>query len=866
LKKQITLFFILLVSVLPALAKHIAGGEMTYTYLGTGSSATKGLYRITLKLYRDCDSDGAQLDAAARITIYPAGSTVFEFNQDVRLDRIETVRKSKPDACINNPPEICYQIAYYNATVELAFLPKGYVVSYQRCCRVDDIFNITQSEDVGVTYTTSIPGTADVATGPANSTPVFNTSDTVIICSNNYFTYDFGASDADNDQLEFKFANAFDGATMDWPMPDTANAPPYKTVAYNFGFSAQSPLGPNVTIDPITGFISGVAPVQGVYALTVTVVERRNGSILNIHRKDLHLLVSNCSIAKAELNSNYINCEGSTLSFQNLSNSPLIKSYNWDFGISTAVDDTSILSNPAYTYSLPGEYTVRLITNKNDICSDTAYATAKIWPGFTANFNAVQTCVGVPFAFNDSSKTVYGSLNKWHWDFGDASVSTDTSSLKNSSYIYSTKGTYSVTLIAGSDRGCLDTLVKSILVDDKPYLKISGDTIMCTQDGALRLNAIGTGTYQWTGENIIGSSTVQNPLVSPTVPTRYNVTVTQAPGCINIASVFVDVRSFVSLDAGNDTTICLGDSILLNPISDGISYAWTPISTVTSPTLKKTWARPTETTRYAVLAKIGTCQALDGFVVTTVPYPAANAGMDTLICFGKQVQLNASGGLQYLWYPYGTLDDNTLKDPIASPISTTSYVVGVFDNKGCPKPAYDTVLVEVVPPVIANAGNDTAVVIGQPLQLNAQGGQQFQWLPPDFLSNAGISNPIARLNSDIQYIVKVSTRGSCFAYDTMNVKVYKTPPEIFVPTAFTPNGDGLNDNLVPIPVGIISIEYFKVYNRYGELVFSTSSMGKGWNGVYKGRDQGNESFVWQVLGKDYLGKPLYKKGESTLIR
>ena len=242
--------------MLPALAKHIAGGEMTYTYLGTGCSATRGLYRITLKLYRDCDSDGAELDAAARITIYPTGSTVFKFNQDVTQDRIETVRMSKPDACINNPPEICYQIAYYNATVELAFLPKGYVVSYQRCCRVDDIFNITQSEDVGVTYTTSIPGTADVATGPANSTPVFNTSDTVIICSNNYFTYDFGASDADNDQLEFKFANAFDGGTKDWPMPDTANAPPYKTVAYNFGFSAQSPLGPNVTIDPITGFIA----------------------------------------------------------------------------------------------------------------------------------------------------------------------------------------------------------------------------------------------------------------------------------------------------------------------------------------------------------------------------------------------------------------------------------------------------------------------------------------------------------------------------------------------------------------------------------------------------------------------------------
>jgi len=866
LKKQVTLFFILLVSVLPALAKHIAGGEMTYTYLRAGSSVTKGVYRITLKLYRDCDSDGAQLDAAARITIYPTDSKFFLFNADIGQDSIKTVSLAKPDACINNPPEICYQIAYYNVVVELEFLPKGYVVSYQRCCRVDDIFNITRSEDVGVTYTTSIPGTADVANGPANSTPVFNTSDTVIICSNNYFTYDFGAADADNDQLEFKFANAFDGGTRDWPMPDTANAPPYKLVGYNFGFSAQSPLGLNVTIDPITGIISGVAPVKGVYALTVTVIERRNGKLINVHRKDLHLQVSNCSIARAELNPAYISCDGFSFTFQNLSNSPLIKTYAWDLDTLSKIDPVSTSAVATYTYTSAATYVIQLITNKDDKCSDTAYATVKTFPGFNADFNYKQTCVGVPFIFTDNSQTVYGTLNKWHWDFGIASLTTDTASIESPSYTFTDKGTYDVTLVVGNDIGCLDTSVQQIVVDDKPYLKISGDTIMCTQDGALRLNAIGSGNYQWTGDNIIGSSTVQNPLVSPTLPTRYSVTLTQAPACVSYATVFVDVRSFVSLHAGNDTIICLGDSILLNPISDGVSYLWTPVSTVTSPTLKKTWARPTETTRYAVLAKIGTCQALDAFVVTTVPYPAANAGMDTLICFGKQVQLHASGGLQYLWYPYQTLDDNTLQNPIASPISTTEYLVGVYDIKGCPKPAYDTVLVEVVPPVIAYAGNDTAVVIGQPLQLNAQGGQLFQWLPPDFLSNDGISNPIARLNSDIQYIVKVSTRGSCFAYDTMNVKVYKTAPEIFVPTAFTPNGDGLNDYLIPIPVGIVSIDYFKVYNRYGALVFNTSSIGKGWNGVYKGREQGNESFVWQVLGKDYLGKPFYKKGQSTLIR
>jgi gliding motility-associated-like protein len=168
--------------------------------------------------------------------------------------------------------------------------------------------------------------------------------------------------------------------------------------------------------------------------------------------------------------------------------------------------------------------------------------------------------------------------------------------------------------------------------------------------------------------------------------------------------------------------------------------------------------------------------------------------------------------------------------------------------------------------VKAFAGNDTVAVIGQPLQLLATGGLNYSWSPTSFLNNGLIPDPVARLNDDISYVVRVATKEGCFAFDTVKVKVYKTPPEIFVPTAFTPNDDGLNDRLIPIPVGIAKIVYFKVYNRYGELVFSTEEIGRGWNGVYKGRDQGNESFVWHALGVDYLGSPVFRKGQSTLIR
>jgi gliding motility-associated-like protein len=176
------------------------------------------------------------------------------------------------------------------------------------------------------------------------------------------------------------------------------------------------------------------------------------------------------------------------------------------------------------------------------------------------------------------------------------------------------------------------------------------------------------------------------------------------------------------------------------------------------------------------------------------------------------------------------------------------------------------VVVSVIPPVLAFAGNDTVVVAGQPLQLKATGAVNYSWFPTANLSNPLVSNPVAILNDDISYRVKVSTKEGCYAFDSLKVKVYKTPPEIFVPNLFTPNGDGLNDLLRPIPVGISKFVYFRVYNRFGQLVYSANDFVSGWNGKFKGRDQGNESFVWHALAEDYLGNQLYRKGQTTLIR
>jgi gliding motility-associated-like protein len=120
-------------------------------------------------------------------------------------------------------------------------------------------------------------------------------------------------------------------------------------------------------------------------------------------------------------------------------------------------------------------------------------------------------------------------------------------------------------------------------------------------------------------------------------------------------------------------------------------------------------------------------------------------------------------------------------------------------------------------------------------------------------------------NDGITYIVTARNADGCIAKDDINVKVF-LKPEIYVPTAFTPNGDGLNDFAVVIPVGIKELKYFSIYSRWGELVFRTSDASKGWNGIYKGQQQDGNVFVWEVEAIDYKGNIIRRKGTIVLIR
>jgi gliding motility-associated-like protein len=187
-------------------------------------------------------------------------------------------------------------------------------------------------------------------------------------------------------------------------------------------------------------------------------------------------------------------------------------------------------------------------------------------------------------------------------------------------------------------------------------------------------------------------------------------------------------------------------------------------------------------------------------------------------------------------------------------------------------------VVTVYTPVKVKAGNDTAVVVYHPMQLHATSNYdgfstgttvQYLWTPASLLSSANIPNPIATfngLNDSIQYTVTATTSAGCIGSDKVWVRIFKTGPDIFISSAFTPNNDNKNDILKPIPVGITSLLYFNLYNRWGQLIVTTHQIGEGWDGTYIGTMQPPGAYVFTAEGIDFTGKKVFKKGTVVLIR
>ena len=872
--KKYLLAILLTLAICPALfAAHIKGGFFTYQYLGPGTG-TNLKYRITLTVYMICDPSSGQLSNPINFSIFNAGTNQFVRDVSVGITSQYTLGKVYDEPCISGNEIGCYYtiVVYDLASVELPSNAEGYTVAYQRCCRIAGINNLNNSAAVGNTFTIIIPGSNVGQNAQQNSSPRFLVNDTAIVCKNSYFQYSFAATDPDADSLSYQFCSAYEGASQTAPSPSTAATPPYSFVPYAASFSGSQPMGSGVIINAATGLISGTAPaLMGQYVVCVCVNEYRNGTLIGTTRKELHVEVRDCSPLRAQLDPRPSYCDDLDVSFQNdATGNPTTAEYLWDFGDpASGTNNNSTAPATNHLFSAPGDYSVKLRVTLNGVCSDSSTTAVRVWPGFYPGFRTDGICIVNPYQFTDTTRANYGAVDYWHWNFGDITTLADTARIRNPQWTYQNAGPVTVTLIVSSDKGCKDTVQQIINIIDKPPLTLGfRDTLICQYDN-LPLIASGPGNFSWTPlYNIINPNTA-NPVVSPMTTTWYHVSLNQN-GCINRDSVRVQVTTGVYIFPMGDTTICRGDTIQLRINSNGLVYNWTPAANLSNPHVMSPLAATLDTTTYQVTGIIGGCSNTKQITVRTVPYPVSRLNPDTAVCFNTPVLLRGySNGSSFVWTPSSYLSNPRSLTPTAMPPSTQQYILAVYDNRGCPKPGLDTVLITVRPEVVAFAGRDTTVVVGQPLQLNASGGATYSWSPATGLSSTVIADPIARYTNgttQVRYQLIARDLASCADTAYLNVRIFQTAPTVFVPTAFTPNKDGLNDIIKPILAGIKQLRYFRIFNRWGQLVYETSQEGEGWDGRVNGQLQGTHVFVWTVSAVDYMGQTYTSKGLVTLIR
>ncbi|MBL7742418.1 MAG: choice-of-anchor L domain-containing protein [Chitinophagaceae bacterium] len=427
--------------------------------------------------------------------------------------------------------------------------------------------------------------------------------------------------------------------------------------------------------------------------------------------------------------------------------------------------------------------------------------------------------------------------------------------------------------------GCTDSIQVN-LIQTFPDISISTiiteATCSITPDGNITVTANGgNGIYNYSSNGTSYQS--GNTLIVP--EGTYTVYVKDGNGCIEtLTPVMVSKINTIIIDAEPDLYICEGTSRILNATSNVTDINWTPAIALSNTTSLTPTTTITGTIKYFVTASFGTCTRTDSLVVNVWNAPAPDAGDDIPICFGITAQLNGSGGEEYEWTSHSTFISGTnIKDPVVKPSATTIYYLHVKDIHGCRSLHPDEMQVIVTPAVKIFAGRDTLVAINQPLQLNAietnnSGVTDWKWADTRYLSNPFIASPLATFTSPVAlapyeytYTVTGTTPEGCQGSDEIKIKVYQGP-EIYVPSAFTPNNDGKNDQLISFPVGLKEFRFLHVFNRWGQIVFSTQNPSRGWDGRVTGTDQPTGIFIWTAEGIDYTGKTITRKGTTTLIR
>lgn len=583
--KRFLVFFSFLFFSSISFATHIIGGYLNYELI---SGTT---YDITLTVYKDCQpfvgTNGDTIvpigfdnilgqppvslglpDAFLNIYTGNPGSGTFTTEAFTSLV-ISNVPINDPDSCLVFPEDLCVQKGVYSVTLNLPNVSTNDLhLSYQRCCRNPSSVNVfVDPFGTGISLASKIPKHTSIST---NSNPINQLDPPLAFCLNNEIEFDLSATDLDNDSIVYELTTPLVGNGVGGSS-SVPLAPPYGLLSYNAGYSATAPFSANppLVLDPVTGILTGTPMELGPFIVGIKISEFRNGVLISETVRDLRIFIVDCGENIANF---YIEDQICTQldSIEFISFSSDVQFYDWDFGDTTTLADTSSLEFPKYMFTYNGSYTVKLVANFSLWCESEIERTFEFRNSISADIADVNAQCFDSNSFNFSLLNFdFPAGTSLDWYFGpDAIPSTDTGMFVNNVH-FTTSGLHEVVLIS-TFKNC--SAESKILVEIYPEIEVEIPDVInsCINDEIIiqPSNINESYSYEWYLDDSLISTASQFELIIDTNSSfDLELIVTDGNGCQKIIEKTDWLNYYENPISGfeiSDTSIFLGDEIQIN--------------------------------------------------------------------------------------------------------------------------------------------------------------------------------------------------------------------------------------------------------------------------------------------------------------
>ncbi len=551
----------------------------------------------------------------------------------------------------------------------------------------------------------------------------------------------------------------------------------------------------------------------------------------------------------------------------------------WEFGDG----DTSTAYNPMHVYFFPGDYDVTLTAWDSSGCTDTKIKIDYIRVrGPVGHFEALPDsgCVPLTVTIAGTAQSTVSSI----LDLGDGLVLNDTFGVTHvyNPNIFDANGVayfYPIYTLRDS-LGCtvaypVDTVVVGLI----PYPNLPKDTTVC-KGNYVGLNLPYGDHFQWTSSPTpthLDCDTCKNVLCSAPDTVTLFVTASTNIGCVASDTIKINVDKLPPIFPGISFKICHNDTLQLNAGVGVTAATWTPGLYISDSTSVNPKVFPPDSMTYRVTGGNSTGCTISRIVkVYVIDHVVIDLSVrDTVLCQDGMLPINLSvldasaNDTTFKWSPSKYLNADNIEDVVASPPPGNYYYQVIVSSSTCIADT-DTVHLVIAPNPIVQAGDEQTVTPGTTIQLYASSPDNvnYHWTDVDPMTCVNCRRPFLTATQNQTVYVRVTNQYGCWNEDSVRIRVVECDPSmVYIPNTFTPNGDGLNDLLLVRGIGLRQLDYFRVYDRWGKLVYETHNLNDGWDGLTgSGKEADVATYVYAVKGLCSSGFAIEKSGNVTLVR